>query len=179
MAEHTVIGLIGDVASGAKSIVDGMRLTLYHAFCRKSITDRYPHKDPEEDYQPGPGYRGMLGLIADPETGELNCTACGQCQKACPDNCIQVKGEGKGKERKAVEFVIDMSKCMYCGLCTEVCPFNAITMTPTYTCTVESVDELIWDMERLLKEAEGITAISEVVVEAAEPAAEPVEEPTA
>ncbi|HJN15044.1 MAG TPA: NADH-quinone oxidoreductase subunit I [Armatimonadota bacterium] len=164
MAQQNVAELVADVVSGAKSIVDGMRVTLGHVF-RKSVTDRYPNKQPEDDYQPGAGYRGMLGLIADPESGELNCTACGQCAKICPDNCIKVTGEGKGKERKAVEFVIDMAKCMYCGLCTEVCPFNAITMTKTYVGAVEKMEDFIWDMDRLTREGESYTEISTVEVE--------------
>ena len=79
MAQQTVPELVKDMVFGAKSIVDGMRLTIYHLFCRDAVTDRFPHKDPELDYQPGPGYRGMIGLITNEETGELNCTACGQC----------------------------------------------------------------------------------------------------
>ena len=83
MAQQTVGELIADVASGAKSIVDGLWVTFYNFARRKRVTDQYPHKDPEDDYKPGPGYRGMLGLVTNPETGELNCTACGQCQKIC------------------------------------------------------------------------------------------------
>jgi NADH-quinone oxidoreductase subunit I len=165
MAQHTVPELARDLVSGAKSIVDGLRLTIYHLFFREAVTDRYPHKDPQRDYHPGPGYRGMLGLITNEETGELNCTACLQCQRICPDNCIKVTGEGKGKERHPVQFIIDMSKCMYCGLCTEACPFNAITMTPRYTCSVETVEELIWDIDRLRDEGKGIAEISRPQVE--------------
>jgi NADH-quinone oxidoreductase subunit I len=162
MAEHTLVDILADVVSGAKSIADGMRVTFYHLFFRRRVTDQYPHKDPQEDYRPGPGYRGMLGLVTDPETGELNCTACGQCQKICPDQCIKVEGEGKGKERRPVVFVIDMAKCMYCGLCTEVCPFDALTMTPRYTGAVERVEELLWDLPRLREEAAGLAHISKV-----------------
>jgi NADH-quinone oxidoreductase subunit I len=162
MPQNTVVDLLADVASGAKSIVDGMRITLHSLVFHEKITDQYPHKNPDEDYQPGPGYRGMLGLVANPETGQLNCTACGQCQKVCPDNCIVVEGEGKGKERKPVRFAIDMAKCMYCGLCTEACPFDALTMTPKYTGAVERVEDLIWDLDRLRAEAEGLPHISQV-----------------
>lgn len=162
MAQVTVKDLIADVIYGARSIVDGLRVTSHNLFFRRRVTDRYPHADPELDYKPGPGYRGMLGLVTDEETGELHCTACGQCQKICPDQCIRVVGEGKGKARKPVSFTIDMAKCMYCGLCTEVCPFDAITMTPRYTGAIEHVEELIWDLERLRKEAEGMPHISKV-----------------
>ena len=164
MPHNRVPELLADLASGAKSIVDGLRVTLYHVFFRKRVTDQYPHKNPEENYKPGPGYRGMLGLVTNPETGAVNCSACGQCQRICPDSCIRVEGEGKGKERKPVRFTIDMSKCMYCGLCTEVCPFDALTMTPKYTGAVERVEELLWDLERLRDEGAGLTHISKVEI---------------
>ena len=162
MARNNVVDLMQDVVSGAKSIADGLRVTFYSLFFRARVTDQYPHRDPSLDYRPGPGYRGMLGLVTNPETGQLNCTACGQCQKICPDRCIRVGGEGKGKERKPVRFTIDMGKCMYCGLCAEVCPFDAITMTPKYTDVVEHVEELIWGIDRLRTEAEGLPHISKV-----------------
>ncbi|MGQ9729900.1 MAG: NuoI/complex I 23 kDa subunit family protein [Candidatus Zipacnadales bacterium] len=162
MTQHTVRELIADLTCGAKSIVDGLRVTFYNLAFRKRVTDQYPHRDPQENYKPGPGYRGMLGLITNPETGELNCMACGQCQKICPSQCIIVRGEGKGKERKPVEFTIDMSLCMYCGLCTEVCPFDAITMTPRYTGSVEHLEELVWDINRLREEGKGMAHISRV-----------------
>jgi len=165
MPEQTVGELIREVASGAKSIVDGLRVTIHSLLFHERVTDQYPHKDPAEDYHPGPGYRGMLGLVTNPETGQLNCTACMACQRICPDQCIRVIGEGKGKERHPVRFTIDMSKCMYCGLCTEACPFDAITMTPKYTGAVEHVEDFLWEIDRLQKEAEGIPHISKVVMD--------------
>ncbi|MCX5783891.1 MAG: electron transfer flavoprotein subunit alpha [Elusimicrobia bacterium] len=44
------------------------------------------------------------------------CTACGQCIKACPQNCIAIV-EKSG--RKTAE--IDVSKCNYCKICQEIC----------------------------------------------------------
>jgi NADH-quinone oxidoreductase subunit I len=162
MAQTTVKELVADLAYSARSIAEGMRVTMYNLLFRKAVTDQYPHKDPSLDYQPRLGYRGMLGLVTDEETGQLHCTACGQCEKICPDRCIRVVGEGKGKERHPVSFTIDMAKCMYCGLCTEVCPFDAITMTQRYTGAVEHVTELIWDLERLRQEGAGYPHIAEV-----------------
>jgi len=162
MGQTTVPQLIGDFLYGARSIIEGLRVTAYNLACRKRVTDQYPHKDPSENYRPEPGYRGMLGLVTDEETGKLHCSACGQCEKICPDRCIRVVGEGKGKERHPASFTIDMAKCMYCGLCTEVCPFDAITMTRKYTGAVEHVPELIWDLERLTEEGAGYPHISKV-----------------
>ena len=106
-------------------------MTLVTAF-RKKVTVRYPSKDGTPNYQPRAGYRGDFALITDGETGELRCTACMSCVKACPDQCIHVVGEGKGKERKPVEFYLDVGLCMFCWLCVEACPFDALTMTTDY-----------------------------------------------
>jgi NADH-quinone oxidoreductase subunit I len=162
MAETRVAELVKDLFFGARSIVEGLRVTAYNLAFRKAVTDQYPHKNPAEDYQPGTGYRGMLGLVTDEETGRLHCTACGQCQKICPDRCIRVVGEGKGKERHPASFTIDMAKCMYCGLCTEACPFDAITMTRKYTYAVERTEELIWEIDKLQAEGEGYPHIARV-----------------
>ncbi|MDD2316232.1 MAG: NADH-quinone oxidoreductase subunit NuoF [Desulfobacterales bacterium] len=47
-----------------------------------------------------------------------NCTGCGACVKACPENAIQ----GEKKQR----HVIDPNRCSRCGACRSVCKFDAI-----------------------------------------------------
>lgn len=47
-----------------------------------------------------------------------NCTGCGVCVKACPENAIQ----GEKKQR----HVIDPDHCSRCGACRSVCKFDAI-----------------------------------------------------
>jgi len=47
-----------------------------------------------------------------------NCTGCGVCAKACPENAI--KGEKKQRH------VIDPDCCTRCGICRSVCKFDAI-----------------------------------------------------
>jgi len=110
----------------------GLWVTLLNLLRRK-VTVNYPiPRHPEWNYRPRPGYRGDFALITNSETGDLRCTACMSCARACPDKCIQIEGEGKGKERKPVEFYIDVGLCMFCHLCVEACPFDALTMTPDY-----------------------------------------------
>ena len=46
------------------------------------------------------------------------CTACGLCKKACPEDAIT--GE------KKVRHVIDTTKCIKCGACKSVCKFDAV-----------------------------------------------------
>ncbi len=45
------------------------------------------------------------------------CTACGQCQEICPQNCIEIiKKKAKIKQ----------NHCLHCGSCFEACPKKAI-----------------------------------------------------
>ncbi len=46
------------------------------------------------------------------------CTACGLCRKACPEDAIT--GE------KKVRHVVDTAKCIKCGACKSVCKFDAV-----------------------------------------------------
>jgi NAD-dependent dihydropyrimidine dehydrogenase PreA subunit len=47
------------------------------------------------------------------------CTGCGACVKACPENAIT----GKKKEPR----MINQELCIKCGACYDVCKFDAIT----------------------------------------------------
>ena len=144
----TAWSFMGMIAEGAKTIVIGHWITLKN-FWRKKITDRYPHRDPEKNWKPRPGYRGDFALITDKEAGRLKCIACMQCANNCPAGCIHIKAEGKGKERHPVEFYIDAGLCMYCWLCVEVCPVGAITMTPDYETAADEPWKLVRDIDYL------------------------------
>jgi len=47
-----------------------------------------------------------------------NCTGCGACVKACPEDAIS----GEKKQRHA----IDQNKCIKCGACRSICKFDAV-----------------------------------------------------
>lgn len=49
---------------------------------------------------------------------EEKCTACGLCQKNCPQGAVE------GERKKPYE--IDQEKCSKCGICYDVCKFNAV-----------------------------------------------------
>jgi len=144
----TPLGLLCDIAAGAWSILLGHWVTLIN-FWRKKVTDRYPHRNADLDWKPRPGYRGDFALITDRKAGRLKCIACMQCANICPAGCIHIKAEGKGRQRRPVEFYIDAGLCMYCWLCVEVCPVGAITMTPDYEMAVEHPAKLVRDIEYL------------------------------
>ena len=104
---------------------------------------------PEEKLPMFPRFRGALMHLRDPETGEPNCTACGLCIRACPQQCIETEGEGKGKERKVTAFRYDVARCIFCRLCVESCNFNAIELSHEYELATYSRD-MVWDLEKLL-----------------------------
>jgi len=93
------VGLVQKVLM--KDLLIGLRRTVTYNY-QKAITMQYP----KEKWTPYPRFRGVIRLTHD-EEGNLKCIACGMCARACPVGCITVKTEGKGKERKLVDFVID------------------------------------------------------------------------
>lgn len=152
---------VRDIVSGAASVCKGLWVTLVN-FCRPKVTVNYPFRDPSRNYRPRPGYRGDFALITNPETGELKCTACMSCVRACPDKCIHVVGEGKGKERRPIQFTIDVGLCMFCWLCVEACPFDALTMTPDYEQAVDDPRKLIRTLGELAERGRQYTDVLRV-----------------
>jgi len=163
--------LPGDIVMGAVSIWKGLAVTLAN-FLRKKATVNYPFPDREDNYQPRPGYRGDFALLTDPETGRLRCTACMSCARVCPDGCIHIEGEGKGKDRKPVSFYIDLGLCMQCHLCVEACPFDALTMTPDYELADTDPRKLIRNLEALAERGDEYTEVQRVWAPSAAPAKE-------
>jgi NADH-quinone oxidoreductase subunit I len=123
-----------------------MATTLKHLF-KKPITVQYPR----ERVELPEGSRGVLALTKD-EKGEANCIACLMCEIACPTECITIQPIGKGKQRKAKEFLIDFTRCMFCGLCVEACPTDpkSIIHTSHYELASRERRDLTYNMEELL-----------------------------
>ena len=126
---------------------------------KPSLTGTFSIQYPEEKVPMLPRFRGPLIQLRDPESGEIRCTACGMCVRACPHGCITVEGEGKGKERKPSVYLYDVGHCIFCRQCVESCPFNAIELSRFYELACYEKD-MIWDLGRLLElgDQEEITA---------------------
>ncbi|MBM3700123.1 MAG: 4Fe-4S dicluster domain-containing protein [Actinobacteria bacterium] len=76
------------------------------------------------------GSRGIPKFRLDLDSLEIICNGCGDCRKACPENCIEIKKTaGEGGREVLDEFYLDLSKCIFCGNCVEVCSLDAIEMT--------------------------------------------------
>jgi NADH-quinone oxidoreductase subunit I len=142
---------IADIGIGAWSIAKGLAVTLRNAL-RPRVTENYP----AERAYVYPRFRGRLVHKRD-ESGRLKCTACLACQKACPTLALpSIEGdEKKGRERRAVAYVWDASRCFFCGLCVEACPFDAIALSEEYSIVGTSRAETRFELEGLLEPVKG------------------------
>ena len=143
--------VIADVFLGAWSIAKGLAVTLGNAL-RPPVTQNYPARPA----QPFPRFRGRL-VHKRGEDGRLRCTACLACQKACPTLALPsiVGDDKKGRERRAVQYVWDASRCLFCGLCVEACPFDAIVLGQHYRMVAESRPQVRFELEDLLEPPQG------------------------
>jgi NADH-quinone oxidoreductase subunit I len=135
------MGLFKDI----KNLLIGMRITGKH-LGRHAITLQYP----EEKWPMPERSRGIVVLLSDKETGDLNCTSCMLCMRACPTAAISiVSPRGEDKKRHLEKFEIDFGLCCFCGLCEEACSFSAIKMAPKYEFSTENKADLTWDVNKL------------------------------
>ncbi len=98
-----------------------------------------------------PHFRGRLALTVNPDTGEHLCISCRQCERVCPDKCIDINAHKSPETNKLelIDFKIDHGLCMFCGLCTEVCPTQCIINTNDFEMADYSRESLIYDIKRL------------------------------
>lgn len=171
---------------GIIELVKGLGIAGKH-LTRHAVTLQYP----EEKWTEMPSNsRGVVVLLSDKETGELNCTACELCMRACPTAAITIdapRGEDKKKALKV--FTVDNALCCYCGLCEEACTFDAIKLAPKYEFATWDKAVLTWDKDKLQQMGRDVAyeptrvkkapAASKPVVktEAAEPPAAPAAPP--
>ena len=136
------------VFTGFYSLVQGMDITLKYFINPKTvITQQYPeNRDTLEMFE---RFRGPLFMPHD-EKGENTCTACGICEKACPNGSISVLATKDISGRKVLgKYIYRISQCAFCGLCVEACPFGAIKMTQDFELTVYDPSELTWVLNQV------------------------------
>lgn len=126
-----------EVFGGFMSLLIGLRITLGQCF-KRVITVQYPRQTLKMPAR----FRGHIQLVLDPETGKLRCTACNLCERACPSDCIMVRGakiEGQ-KTKSVTEYKLNFTTCSLCGACVEACPFDAIEFSREYNVVAFSRD---------------------------------------
>ena len=135
------MGIIKDI----KNLLKGLGIAGKH-LGRHAITIQYP----EQKMEMFERSRGVVILLSDKETGELNCTACVLCEKACPSRAIKIESHRDENKRKHLDsFEIDFGLCCFCGLCEEACNFCAIKMAGKYEFSTVDKDDIIWDVKKL------------------------------
>lgn len=134
------------IIKGLVELIKGMGITGKH-LGKHAITIQYP----EEKMPMFERSRGVIVLLSDKETGELNCTACELCMRACPTAAIDIVAprDPETKKKTLEKFEIDFGLCCYCGLCEEACNFSALKMTGKYEYSTVEKDDIIWDVNKL------------------------------
>ncbi len=138
--------LISRAFGGLNEVRRGLATVFKHTW-REPITKNYPDEMPNL----APHFRGRLGLTVNPETGDHLCISCRQCERVCPDKCIEITSHKSPETNKLelIDFKIDHGLCMFCGLCTEVCPTLCIINTNDFEMADYSRQSLIYDLKKL------------------------------
>jgi NADH-quinone oxidoreductase subunit I len=135
-----------------KGLFKGLFVTFNH-LAKPAITVHYPFKKLPQSER----FRARHGLRLNPETGDVRCIGCKQCERICPDNLITVKTskapEGSAKKLIIEEITVDLSACMFCGLCEDVCPADAITLTPFFEMATQDKSTMLLDKQKLIDSA--------------------------
>jgi NADH-quinone oxidoreductase subunit I len=139
------MGVIKDIFKGFWNLVVGLATTGKY-LPKPAVTLQYP----DERWTMPERSRGIVVLLSDTETGELNCNACLVCMKQCPVSAINVTQEKDEKgERHPGIFTIDFTLCCFCGICEEVCNFDSIKLTGKYEFSSYDKRDLIFNKARL------------------------------
>lgn len=131
------------ICTGFYSLMQGMDITLKYFINPKTvITQQYPEN--RDTLKMFDRFRGPVSLPHN-ENGEHACTACGICEKACPNGSISILATKDVSGRKVLgQYVYRISQCAFCGLCVEACPFGAIVLAKDFELTVYDRNELTW-----------------------------------
>ena len=136
--------------TGPWSLICGLSVTLKYFFNPKRIvTEQYPEN--RKTLKMHDRYRGRLEMIEDAD-GNNRCTACGMCERACPNASINVLATKNIAGKKVLgRYVYHFASCTQCGLCVEACPFGAIRMSPAFEVATTDPN----DLEMILNKKEG------------------------
>lgn len=123
----------------------GLGVTMRN-FLRRKVTEQYPENRGKHLYFER--FRAELVMPHDAENHH-KCTACGLCQKACPNGTIQVVvGVDENGKRALDKHCYDVGSCIFCGLCVEACPFGAIEFRNTFEHAVFAREKLRYRLNK-------------------------------
>lgn len=138
----TVGSFLKKIGTGFISLLQSMGLTItYLVDPRTVVTQQYPEN--RATLTMIPRFRACLVLLRD-EAGAHRCTACGLCEKACPNGSISVLTMKDANGKKMLgKYVYRLLQCTFCNLCVETCPFGAIDMGQDYELAAYDRDALV------------------------------------
>ena len=136
--------------TGPWSLMCGLSVSLKYFFDpRRIVTEQYPEN--RKTLKMHDRYRGRLEMIEDADGNNL-CTACGMCERACPNASINVLATKNIAGKKVLgRYVYHFASCTQCGLCVEACPFGAIRMNQDFEVATTDPNSL----EMILNKKEG------------------------
>ncbi|MEZ3466724.1 4Fe-4S binding protein [Muribaculum intestinale] len=177
------------LGTGISSLIKGMGVTGKEFFTPK-VTESYPDSrkgaDPSEPrYQQyaAPRFRAKLQFIYLPD-GRNRCTACGTCQRNCPNGTITITTkmvdlpDGK-KKRKLDKYMYDLGSCTFCELCVTTCPFDAIEFSNDFEQAVFTREKLVQQLNYLPEQPGDPAPKAPAAAPKAAPAAPKAEAPSA
>jgi NADH-quinone oxidoreductase subunit I len=118
-----------EIYDGVSSLVRGMKVTGgYFVRPGEIVTQRYPEN--RKELKMFDNFKGEVELIHD-ENNQHSCTACGNCERKCPNGSIEiissrVQGEDGRSKRVLDKYIYHLEMCTLCGLCVPACEENAI-----------------------------------------------------
>jgi NADH-quinone oxidoreductase subunit I len=136
-----------EIADGLTSLVRGMKVTgKYFLRGRDVVTQRYPEN--RDTLKMLDNFKGELILIHD-QNSQHSCTACGNCERKCPNGTIEIRssritGEDGRSKRVLDTYVYRLDTCTFCGLCVPACEENAIKFSQDF-------EHAVFDKQKLTK----------------------------
>lgn len=142
-------GYFSEIITGGWSLLVGLGVT-FRALIKPVVTVQYPRQKIDVTTN----IRGHIELLKNRETGTHTCMACGLCAKACPSDCITIKGEKQEgvKGKVLTGFVVDYTKCSLCGLCVGACNKFSIDFSGEYELAGFTREEFHIDLLKRLEE---------------------------
>jgi NADH-quinone oxidoreductase subunit I len=144
------LSLLGRVGRSVTSTVVGHAITLRELF-RKPITVMYPEERREQPL----GSRNIPVLKVNEQSGLINCTSCGLCERNCPPSVIHIQqavDPETGKKKPWPErWKLEYDHCMVCNICVEVCPFDALEMADVNELSSYRIEDLTFEKDDLIE----------------------------
>jgi NADH-quinone oxidoreductase subunit I len=121
-----------EIYDGVRSLMRGMKVTgKYFIRPKEIVTQSYPEN--RSQLAMFDNFKGELIMMHD-ENNQHSCTACGNCERKCPNGTIEIAslrvvGEDGKSKRVLDKYTYHLGMCTFCGLCVPACEEHAISFS--------------------------------------------------